>query len=188
MPNSLIDIVEDAPDKRVRGTDPWVGIVIHHTGLAGATEINTDAEWEKVFQKSSAWLMAKDPTYVSAHYIISRQGKIKQLVDPAKYIAFHAGESAFWNPEKRKWMNDCNPYFVGIEMVGDGDCYRYTDQQYNSCAKLSNWLFTNHTWMTPNCIVGHNMIAPHRKVDPGKFWNWGVFYDLFFSFRKNLIK
>ncbi len=69
---------------------------------------------------------------VSAHYLISRNGIILNLLCP-KYKAWHAGKS--------KWRNEINinDYSIGIELENKGHNFGYTNysnKQYESLKKL----------------------------------------------------
>ena len=98
---------------------------------------------------------------VSAHLLIKRDGSITQFV-PFDKRAWHAGKSVFQGRE------NCNDFSIGIELQGADDI-AYTSRQYqslNTCIKaLKSHYPIRH-------IVGHCDIAPGRKTDPGKAFNW----------------
>jgi N-acetyl-anhydromuramyl-L-alanine amidase AmpD len=84
-------------------------------------------------------------------------------------IAYHAGESQWVVDGKtRKYINN---YSIGIELEGDGNLVEYTDFQYDTLIELVKTLKDKYK-ITENNIVGHEDIAPTRKVDPGKFFDW----------------
>lgn len=105
---------------------------------------------------------------VSAHFVVDRHGMIAQFV-PVAQRAWHAGES--------EWEGkiDCNDYSIGIEMLGD-ETHPYTDAQYRETARLCRVLMKSCPAINSDRIVGHSDIAPGRKWDPGKQWNWGHFH------------
>jgi len=103
---------------------------------------------------------------VSAHFVVARDGNITQFV-PIKKRAWHAGESEW------QGKNNCNDYSVGIEMVGD-ERQPFTRKQYTETARLCRTLMQDHP-IDKARIVGHQDIAPTRKWDPGKQWDWGHF-------------
>ena len=124
-------------------------IVIHYTGMKSL---------KLAYQKLSDY-----GSNVSAHYLISRNGTIFNLLCP-KYKAWHAGKS--------KWKNDTNlnEYSIGIELENKGHEYgytNYTNTQYVSLKKLISFLKINFHIKEKN-IIFHSDIAPNRKKDPGE--------------------
>ncbi len=100
---------------------------------------------------------------VSAHYLISRNGIIFNLLCP-KYKAWHAGIS--------KWNDDVNinEYSLGIELENKGHQYGYlnfTNKQYTSLKKTILFLKHNFYILDKN-ILFHSDISPNRKMDPGE--------------------
>lgn len=175
----LITTVIDGNDKRKRVGD-WIGIIIHHTGTSPSSE-DDETGWAKLFKAVSNYLAAKDEAYVSAHFNIGRRGEICQIIDPRNWVSFHAGSSYFWHPEKRKFVDNWNNHSIGIEITGDGNKLLYSRAQYESTARLAASLMKKFPTISPLCIVGHEMIAPGRKIDPGKFFDWQLFYRLLYE-------
>jgi len=105
---------------------------------------------------------------VSAHYVVDRQGDISCFVDPDKR-AWHAGES-IW-----QGRSGCNDYAIGIEMVGD-EVHPFSTDQYRETARLCQMLMQRYPAITTDRIVGHEDIAPGRKWDPGRQWDWPHFH------------
>jgi AmpD protein len=101
---------------------------------------------------------------VSAHCLIRRDGLIIQYVS-FENRAWHAGVSSFEGRE------DCNDFSIGIEMEGTDTC-PYTDEQYAALAKLTMTLQLQYPKITDDRIVGHCHIAPERKTDPGRSFDW----------------
>ena len=93
-------------------------VIIHYTGMQSEIE-------------SIKRLM--DPKFkVSCHYLISRKGKIIQMVKE-KNIAWHAGKS------KWKKFQNLNDNSIGIELVNKGHRLGYqnfTKNQIKSLIKL----------------------------------------------------
>lgn len=168
-------------DKQQRRELKWVGIIIHHTGIGDNK--NPDASlWASLFTNITTFLSKKDSNYVSSHYIISRDGKVVQLVDPETHESYHAGESLWWHPRKNALVNNWNRYSIGIELLGDGNIDDFSDAQYNALSELCKMLMDKFPTIHPLCVVGHCNIAPARKVDPGIKFNWKRFYgDLYAS-------
>ena len=98
---------------------------------------------------------------VSAHFYIARSGQIFQFVSIFNR-AWHAGKSAY------KGRENCNNYSIGIELAGN-DLMPFTEKQYFALNELlKNIQKTIGTFE----ITGHSNIAPTRKTDPGKFFNY----------------
>jgi len=102
---------------------------------------------------------------VSSHFLITRQGQVVQFV-PCQKSAWHAGISEW------RGRQQCNDFSLGIEMIGD-EKQPFTLQQYQSCAVLCQQL--QKAYPTICDITGHQHIAPSRKWDPGKQWDWVLF-------------
>ena len=100
---------------------------------------------------------------VSAHCLIRRDGEIIQYV-PFNKRAWHAGQSNYQGREK------CNDFSIGIELEGT-DYEAFTEAQYIALAKLTKLLITEFPQIEQN-ITGHSDIAPHRKTDPGPYFDW----------------
>ncbi len=107
---------------------------------------------------------------VSSHLFLDREGEVTQYV-PLTGRAWHAGESCFQGREC------CNDFSIGIELEGT-DEKPYAEIQYRRLANIIHLL--NNTWpgITRDRIVGHSDIAPQRKTDPGRSFDWVHLYDL----------
>ena len=98
---------------------------------------------------------------VSSHFLIDRDGQVIQLVSVHKR-AWHAGASQFFERER------CNDFSIGIELIGDGES-AFTNEQYATLAQLITFLEKNFSNLR---FAGHSDIAPDRKTDPGKSFDW----------------
>lgn len=107
---------------------------------------------------------------VSSHFLIDRQGQITQFVSMDDR-AWHAGQSSFLGVE------NCNDYSIGIELEGTDDA-PYSEDQYQTLAKVTRQLLANYPKLTPDRIAGHDQISPGRKTDPGSAFNWVYFRSL----------
>lgn len=107
---------------------------------------------------------------VSAHLLIRRDGEIVQYV-PFDLRAWHAGASCFEGREA------CNDFSIGIELEG-GDEQPYESIQYQRLAAVTALLMQHYSGITRDRIVGHCDIAPGRKTDPGKMFDWDRLYTL----------
>jgi AmpD protein len=101
---------------------------------------------------------------VSAHALIRRDGQIVQYV-PFGARAWHAGQSEY------RGRAACNDFSVGIELEG-ADEVPYTDAQYEQLALLARALLATYPLLSPTHIVGHSDVAPGRKTDPGRAFDW----------------
>ena len=101
---------------------------------------------------------------VSSHLFVKRTGEIIQFV-PFDKRAWHAGKSSYDNVE------NCNDYSIGIELEGN-EIDPYTDEQYFSLIKATRELIKFYPRVNSQNIVGHSDIAPDRKTDPGKSFDW----------------
>jgi N-acetylmuramoyl-L-alanine amidase len=107
-----------------------------------------------------------DPAHqVSVHYIIDKFGNITQLVGEA-YRAWHAGVG--------KWLSidDVNSASIGIELCNDGTQCFEEGQMHALKALLADIM---KRWDIPaKNVIGHSDMAPGRKQDPGRFFDWRI--------------
>ena len=106
-----------------------------------------------------------DACQVSAHYLISRDGEIWRLVDEEKR-AWHAGVSKM--PFAEDTRENVNHFSIGIELIATEES-GFTDLQYESLIRLTLEIMQRHQIKN---ILGHEHIAPGRKVDPGPSFDW----------------
>jgi N-acetylmuramoyl-L-alanine amidase len=123
-------------------------IILHYTGIS--------------FQDALAKL-TDIQSEVSTHYLIKEDGEIFQLVDDDK-IAWHAGKS-HW-----QGRDELNQNSLGIEMDNCG-ILEFSSNQMQSCIELCRYLVDKYH-INPANIIGHSDVAPHRKIDPGIFFDW----------------
>ena len=106
---------------------------------------------------------------VSSHLYIKRDGEIIQFV-PFDKRAWHAGISNY------KGKEDCNDFSIGIELEGcDDDIYE--EEQYKSLIQVTKALIKEYDLISKKRITGHSDIAPERKTDPGKYFEWNRYLD-----------
>ncbi|MEM6266718.1 MAG: N-acetylmuramoyl-L-alanine amidase, partial [Pseudomonadota bacterium] len=104
---------------------------------------------------------------VSAHYLISEDGVVTQLVAEEKR-AWHAGMS-YW-----RGVKDVNSASIGIELdhPGHGGGYReFADAQFEALVPLLARIVKQYDIPRAN-VVGHSDVAPLRKIDPGELFPW----------------
>ena len=99
---------------------------------------------------------------VSAHFLVRRDGALLQFVSCADR-AWHAGVST-WRGRSR-----CNDFSIGIELEG-ADTRPYSSRQYARLARLTHDLLA--AFPDINGLAGHDEIAPGRKTDPGRSFDW----------------
>jgi AmpD protein len=102
---------------------------------------------------------------VSSHFWVRRTGEVVQFVSTSDR-AWHAGVSAF------EGRQNCNDFALGIELEGT-DERAYTPAQYDSLVALTKSVMACYPAITKARIVGHSDIAPGRKTDPGRAFDWG---------------
>ncbi len=108
---------------------------------------------------------------VSAHLLIRRDGEVVQFVAFNKR-AWHAGRSEF------KGEVECNDFSIGIELEG-GDDIPFEEIQYGTLAQVTEAIMQAYPKIGVDRIVGHSDIAPGRKTDPGRCFNWQKYKNSF---------
>lgn len=124
-------------------------LIIHYTGM-----IDFYSAYRKLNDLKSE---------VSCHYLISREGKIYNLLCP-KFKGWHAGISEWKN------VKNLNDYSIGIELENKGHEHGYTNftnSQYHKLKQLIKFLKFNF-YIKDEDIIFHSDIAPNRKKDPGE--------------------
>ncbi len=133
---------------------------------------------------------------VSAHYVIGLDGRIVRMVQDAKK-AYHAGVSQWngrtgvnefsigielvnWGPVKLRngaffaWPSDySHPYKGDMPVLIESEYWQpYPEPQLIALEQLVQLLCEEYPiqW-----VVGHNEIAPERKIDPGPAFPWERF-------------
>ena len=98
---------------------------------------------------------------VSSHFLVRRDGELVQFV-PTLRRAWHAGVSR-WRGRER-----CNDFSIGVELEGLDDA-PFADAQYATLTALVRALRERHPLRD---FAAHSDIAPGRKTDPGRFFDW----------------
>jgi N-acetyl-anhydromuramyl-L-alanine amidase AmpD len=178
----LIDVLDNAADFRPRRQKKWKSIIFHHTGIA-VTKSPQFSIIESMTENIINWLTKKDENYLSAHFVIKKDGKIVRIVNPDLYEAYHAGVSEIYDTKDQVVLRDLNQHAIGIELIGDGNLGPYTDEQYVSLVNLCAHLVDVYPDIRPNLIVGHDSVSMGRKVDPGKHFDWANFFSRFYLIR-----
>ncbi len=124
-------------------------IVMHYTAMVdapSALERLCSAEFE-----------------VSAHYLICKKGQVYQMVEE-EMRAWHAGAGT-WRGE-----DDINSRSIGIELDNDGRT-PFSDLQMTALEALLPGIMTRWN-IPPEGIIAHSDMAPTRKTDPGRKFDW----------------
>ena len=128
-------------------------LVMHYTGMKdAASAIN--------------WL-ANPEAKVSAHYVVTEDGQIVQMVDEENR-AWHAGRG-YW-----RGITDVNSASIGIEIVNPGHEWGYVpfpEEQMDAVTRLAHAIVKRHD-IAPSNVIGHSDLAPARKQDPGELFDW----------------
>jgi N-acetylmuramoyl-L-alanine amidase-like protein/Big-like domain-containing protein len=129
---------------------------------------------EGSFWGSVRWL--RNPrAHASSHFIVSRNGKIIQLVHLSD-IAWHAGH---WSTNEQS---------VGIEHEGfTYGSLGFTDAQYHASARLAAWIARRSLMpIDRKHLIGHAQVPDGRggrggsshHTDPGPHWKWDYYLRL----------
>lgn len=128
-------------------------VVIHYTG-------------DNSLEGALSWLCAPQ-SKVSAHLVIDKKGEVYQLI-PFNRVGWHAGVSQW------RGRSGVNGYSVGIEHVGRGD--EWPEAQIAGLLQALDEIVPAYEITE---IVGHNDVAPGRKVDPGPLFPWNRIRERF---------
>lgn len=128
------------------------GIVIHSMG--------------GFFKGTQSWF--KNPqAQASAHYIISKQGDILQMVDETKMnMAWHAG--IYDTGKCPSWaLTNPNWYCIGIELEDEkqGANWKYPEAEKQALRDLVNFLVGKYS-IPKDRILLHRELNPSRRSDP----------------------
>lgn len=124
-------------------------VVLHYTAMADC-------------HGARAWLCNPE-SQVSAHYLISAQGEVIQMVEE-KDRAWHAGAGAWGG------CDDINSKSIGIELANDGFS-PFAAAQMDALEELLSGIMVRWS-IPPGRVIGHSDMALGRKVDPGLRFDW----------------
>jgi len=122
-------------------------IIIHYTG-----SMSTEGTLQ--------WFSNNDAK-VSAHYVISRTGKVFQY-ENWRTTLWHAGKSE-WNGR-----GSLNRTSIGIELVGT----YHSGFELKQMAALWGVLRDIYRELPIKYVLGHEQVSPGRKTDPGPSFDW----------------
>lgn len=200
----IADRTYKSKNKRSRGDEEVKFLVLHYTAVPLNTTLGiftndptlTEVD-EEYFNGTGTDPKKLCSNEVSAHYVISEDKKIYQLVEESK-AAFHAGVS-FWNGVK-----NINNSSIGVEHVNigydwlakfpedraykvegsDNKWCAFAEEQISATIELCQEIIERNN-IKPYNVVGHSDIACGRKPDPGPAFPWkrladvgiGMWYD-----------
>lgn len=124
-------------------------VVLHYTAMA---ETVAARDW-----------LCNPEAEVSAHYLISTTGELIQMVDEDQR-AWHAGAGRWGD------VIDVNSRSIGIEITNTG-AQPFSEPQMACLEALLPRILTR--WqIAPERVIGHSDMAPGRKQDPGRRFDW----------------
>lgn len=124
-------------------------IVLHYTAMQSA---------------EAALARLCDPAFeVSAHYLIAEDGRLWQMVADLDR-AWHAGAGTW------QGRGDVNSRAIGIELANDG-AQPFSAPQMACLVHLLHGLTKAHG-IALQSIIAHSDMAPDRKADPGRKFDW----------------
>lgn len=100
---------------------------------------------------------------VSSHYLIGQDGQTWQLVDEDQR-AWHAGAGSW------QGVSDINSRSIGIELCNDGTS-PFPDPQMTALEALLKDIQARRP-IAASGVIGHSDMAPGRKSDPGRRFDW----------------
>jgi N-acetylmuramoyl-L-alanine amidase len=124
-------------------------VVIHYTAMDSAA--------------AACRTLCNTETEVSAHYLIAEDGTVMSLV-AEEMRAWHAGAGAWGR------VTDVNSRSIGIELANTG-ATPFSAPQIHALETLLHGI--RQRWaVRPERIIGHSDMAPGRKIDPGRRFDW----------------
>lgn len=133
-------------------------VVIHHTAQ------------DSLQQTLKTFTLTR--TQVSAHYVISDDGTVVQMLND--YLRAWHGGNAIWGKN-----TDINSASIGIELDNNGS-EPFSEAQINSLIALLSRLKKDYSIPSAN-FIAHSDIAPTRKSDPSAFFPWKNLAELGFG-------
>jgi N-acetyl-anhydromuramyl-L-alanine amidase AmpD len=154
-----------SPNFRARPAGADVDTVVLHSISLPPGEYGGDGI-ERLFTNTLDW--SAHPYFetirgleVSAHFVVRRDGAVLQFVS-VDDRASHAGRSSW------RGRQECNDWSIGIELEGlEG--HTFEPAQY---ATLERLLRAIDARRRVEQVLGHEHVAPGRKVDPGPGFDW----------------
>lgn len=124
-------------------------VVLHYTAMESA-----EAALERLCDAS---------TEVSCHWLVGGAGEVCSLVEERER-AWHAGAGAWGR------FSDVNSASIGVELDNDG-ASPFPEAQMAALEALLDGIMER--WgIEPSGVIGHSDMAPERKQDPGRRFDW----------------
>ena len=124
-------------------------VVLHYTAMEGC--------------EAAAERLCNPECEVSAHYLIARDGTLFRLVEEDKR-AWHAGAGAWAG------QDGVNARSIGIELDNDGKA-PFDEPLMTTLEALLADILERYE-LPPKAVIGHSDMAPERKQDPGRHFDW----------------
>lgn len=161
----------DSPNFGPRPPGTRVDLVVIHSISLPPGEYGGDAV-QRLFTNTLDW--DSHPYFgqirgaqVSAHFFVRRDAAVWQFVS-CDDRAWHAGHSSW------QGRDNCNDYSIGVELEGL-EHHPFEAAQYTALAELVNQLARRYPLRH---IAGHEHVAPGRKQDPGRAFDWAALQHL----------
>lgn len=155
-----------------RPTDSEIELIVVHNVSLPAGRFNTGCP-EEFFAGAMNWsnypeLVSLRQLRVAPHVLINRDGSAVQFV-PFFLRAWHAGVSCW------RGRPSCNDFSIGIELEGSDDI-PYEPAQYDTLSAVVVAALNAYPRLSMHSIAGHCDVAPGRKTDPGKSFDWHLLH------------
>lgn len=124
-------------------------VVLHYTAMPSA-----EAALERLCAPEAE---------VSAHYLIAEDGRLFRLVEE-ELRAWHAGAGGWGG------VTDVNSRSIGIELANTGAA-PFPEPQMAALEGLLQGILDRWS-IPPERVIGHSDMAPARKSDPGRHFDW----------------
>ncbi|WP_212525411.1 N-acetylmuramoyl-L-alanine amidase [Actibacterium sp. MT2.3-13A] len=124
-------------------------VVVHYTAMSSA-----EAALERLCDAAAE---------VSAHYLIAEDGRLFRMVDE-RLRAWHAGAGCWGD------VTDVNSRSIGIELANSGAA-PFPEPQMATLERLLREILARWS-IPPERVIGHSDMAPARKSDPGRRFDW----------------
>lgn len=139
---------------------------------------------EGTYESAVSWF--RNPhAHASAHYVVSREGAITQMV-PNAQVAWHSGNG---------WVNR---HSIGVEDEGFTNVSgTFTDAEYRASAELVASLMRRYRVPIDRAhLIGHNQVPDpfhpglyggvSHHTDPGRYWDWRRYLAYVRSFARGV--